>query len=415
MRCFCVAIAFSLGVLASLNAAEQKFPYQATVIAEKVEVRCGPGLNFYVTSLLKPNDVVTVHRHDHGGWFMIAPPKGSISWIDASLVKRTNGDRGTVQVAPQDGRPARAIVRIGSTVSDDHSYYGRELSNGDEVTILGEQTLNTARGPVKMFKIVPPAQEFRWLKGEFLVPLDDRVRQQIAQDPYQIPAEHRPAFLTQKQQQENIAQQQRQQVSAARKSLYDRLDAIDQKYAAMMQLEPAKWKLDQLEAEYRQLEREDDAAIRALVQKRIDVLDRRREILSHYQNFVRVSAESARRDQELVTLQLGLQREIPGGEIAFPGTNDPRGRSVPEEDASVAPRLNGAGIVQVVNNIPGSPQYGLIAPDGRLLALLEAAEGISLRQWIGKPAGIIGNRQFEPQYGAELIRVQRIVPIQLVP
>lgn len=407
-----------LSAISSATAADQTFPYKASVIAEEVEVRCGPGTRYYVTSLLKSQDVVTVHRHDHGGWFMISPPKGSISWIDADLVKKTGAQRGVVQIALQDGRPARAIVRIGSTLSDDHAYYGRELSNGDEVIILGEKSFATENGAVQMLKIVPPAQEFRWIKGDFLVPLDETVRQQIADDPYQIPAAHKPNFIAQKQQQDRehqLAQQKRQQ---ARNQLLNELDQIDRRYASMMQQEPAKWDLASLAAAYRQLDSRSSGELTELIQKRLDVINRREELLSHYQNFVRVSAESARRDQELVAQQLGYETgDVPGNRATNSPVTMPVEEPQPGEtlDASVAPRLNGAGLVTRIQSVPGSPQLALIAPDGRFLAFLEVAEGVRIRQWIGKPAGVIGNRQFDPQVGADVIRVQRMVPVQLVP
>lgn len=405
------------GTFRNAAAAEQKFPYRATVIAEKVDVRCGPGTNYYVTGRVQQKETVVVHRHDHGGWFMIAPPKGSVSWIDASLVKKSGADRGVVQVVPHDGKPARAIVRIGSSVSDDHSYYGRELSNGDEVTILGEKTLNTSRGAVRMFKIVPPPQEFRWMKGEYLVPQDETIRQQIAHDPYQVPAEHRPAFITKKQEEKNVAVQQEKRQQNRRQMLYDELDRIDREYAAMMQLPPAKWELDSIGEQYHQLASGADQTIQALIVKRLDVLKRRAEILEHYQDFVRVSAESARRDQELVAMQLGYQNDP----TALEG--DPSGLPVPSArepqqgetlGASVAPRLNGAGIIQPLQGYPGAPMFALVTPEGRLLAYLKTAEGVRIDEWVGKPSGIIGNRQFDPQLGADLIRVHRVVPVQLV-
>lgn len=400
-----------LGCFRIANAVDQKFPYRAAVITDKVDVRCGPGSQFYVTSRLNKSDVVTVHRHDHGGWFMIAPPKGSVSWIDAKLVKKTNSTTGVVQVAPQDGRPARAIVRIGSSISKDHSYYGRELSNGDQVTILGEETLETARGPVRMLKIVPPAQEFRWMKGEFLVPQDETIRHQIAQDPYQIPAEHRSAFVNKKQAEAKLVEKQKQQELTRRQMLYDELDRIDRLYAGMMQKEPSEWDLPSIEKQYHQLSIGADSTIATLIQKRFDVLKRRTEILNHYQEFVQVSAESAKRDQELVAMQLGYQSPAEATAKTDHAAQQQPGQVA---NSSVAPRLNGAGLIQPLQSYPGAPQFALVAPDGRMLAYLETAEGVNITQWIGKPSGIIGNRQFNPQLGADVIRVQRVVPVQLV-
>lgn len=412
-----------LVVFSSVLKAEQKFPYRATVVTDDVEVRCGPGTQFYVTSKLKKSEVVTVHRHDHGGWYMVAPPKGSISWVDASLVRKLNNNRGVIEVAPQEGRPAKAIVRIGSTVSDDHSYYGRELSNGDEITIVGEKTLQTARGPVRMYKIVPPPQEFRWLKGEFLVPQDTTIRQQIANDPYQIPAEHRSTFLEQKQAEAAAARKQAERERNRKQMLYNQLDRIDRQYAAMMQKEPAEWNLAAIEAQYHTLAKGADETISVLIQKRLDVLQRRQQMLSHYQDFVQVSAETAKRDQELVATQLGYSDPARSTTQVMPQGATPANPFAPEPtpqpgealNSSVSPRLNGAGIIQPLQGLPGGPQYALVNPEGKMLALLETAEGINIRQWIGKQSGIIGNRQYNPQYAADVIRVQRVVPVRLVP
>src|SRR5436190_3929874 len=176
---------------ASARAAEMHFPYEAVVAGDDVTARSGPGKNYYATSKLDRGTQVTVHRHDPGGWFMISPPPGSISWIEASLVER-QGNRGIVN-APVDeqGRPGQAIVRIGSTLSDDHGYTGRRLSTGDEVEVIGEQTLAMPQGPVRMLQISPPLREYRWVKGDFIVPADAALRQHADSDPYAVPSHHR--------------------------------------------------------------------------------------------------------------------------------------------------------------------------------------------------------------------------------
>ena len=123
---------------AAAHAQIQQFPYEAVVQADDVYVRSGPGKNYYPTGKVALNQRVTVHRHDPGGWYMIAPPPGSFSWIDASLVQKTGPEEGVIQVAPlAGGQPARAIVRIGSEFGDDHSIYSRELRNGDTVRVIG--------------------------------------------------------------------------------------------------------------------------------------------------------------------------------------------------------------------------------------------------------------------------------------
>jgi len=64
----------------------RKFPYQAIITENETYIRSGPGSRYYPTARLSQGANVTVHRHDPGGWYMIAPPSGSFSWIRAEYV-----------------------------------------------------------------------------------------------------------------------------------------------------------------------------------------------------------------------------------------------------------------------------------------------------------------------------------------
>ena len=352
---FALAAAFTLAVEAvgaNLSAAEHNFPYEAVCVGERVDVRCGPGERYYVTSRLNPQDRVIVHRHDHGGWYMIEPPAGSFSWIEASLVERTGPDRGIVRVAPSaDGTPARAIVRIGSTLSDEHAFYGRELSNGDSVVILGERTLNTDQGPVPMLRIQPPRQEFRWVKGDFVVPADEQERKQDSLDPYSIPPhlkQSTPPIASAPPQDDqngpmlvagpllggNVVQTanstQFAQIetpstsisfgtpsSQAASAAFDALDAIDTKYKTMMRQPPSKWDLDSIVAEYEQVRQTSGSpTIAELVTERLSAVESRRSIQRQFQDFMKLANETSRRDAELAARQEQALSQPVEGEAA---------------------------------------------------------------------------------------------------
>lgn len=426
-------------------AAEQQFPYQAVVVGEQVEVRCGPGTHFYVTSLAKQNDQVTVHRHDHGGWYMIAPPQGSFSWIEAALVQRAGSNRGVVTITPENGQTPRAIVRIGSLTGDQHSYYGRELSNGDEVTILGEKTLSGPQGDVPMLKIVPPAQEFRWIKGEFLVPVSRQIQQQLAIDPYQIPAEHRQRLVEQglvplpagnADEKTNVSSKPATPAPAlpapeAETALeFDRLDEIDQRYAEMMNQPPAQWRLETIEEAYRELKTQTSPRMIPVIDQRLEVVSKRREIARHYQNFIQVTGETTRRDAQLLTQRADYQVAMPqagsdqvssGNMIAppqlmpLPVSSVEAGSAAPADPTAPAasPKLCGAGVLHHTQAPPELPQFVLVAPDGRLLAYVEPLENVRMEEWVEKPAGLIGERAFDATLQADRIRVRSIVPVQL--
>jgi len=481
----------SLFVVRSALAADQ-FPYQAVVVGEQAEVRCGPGQQFYVTSLANMNDQVTVHRHDHGGWYMISPPAGSFSWIDARLVNPLGNNRGLVTISPGSGQRNRAIVRIGSTLSDDHSFFGRELSNGDEVTILGEKVLAGKSGGVRMLKIAPPAQEFRWIKGEFLVPMSRQIQQQLAVDPYQVPPEHRqrqalllpaettlvaaefpapkmeaprpdalietadakspvlemktallPSSMT-----GDVPELVTSPSAAQRQQEFDQLEKLHRNFVDMMALDPSEWELDPIAQSLSELQKSADPHIAHLAAERLKTVAQRQKIAGHYRRFIQVSAETSRRDAQLLAQRADFQTDrleappvfqapmegspemqsVPVPQPEFPAVG-PQISSVPAASVppgsmlspaipspeGVTPQLNGAGIIQPVQAPPGFPKFILTAPDGRMLAYVEPGAGVSLESWIGKQAGIIGLRSREENYGADLIRAQKIVPVKLSP
>lgn len=454
-RCLAVAAVVIPVLFAAtriLSGAEQRFPYEGTIINENVEVRCGPGTEFYTTGTVRKMQQVTVHRHDHGGWYMISPPPGSFSWIEAALVKRS-GDQGTVNIDLQSTPTGRAIVYIGSDTSDAHSYYGRELSHGDTVRILGEKLLSTPRGETLMLKIAPPRQEYRWVKGENVVPVSPERQKQLAEDPYQIPPQHRqrlaslnleplqgiPEVPTSKTETTLSPPElggptlavtpQSTSGPASSQDDRERLKQIDEKYASMVSSDPAHWDLASIEREYRDLEKGSTAAIASMIPARLAAIAKRRQIADHYRRFVQLSHETSQRDAELAAQQAGYQMAMPLPE-RYAETSGPSLQPLPETapqfaalptdrqssgiaSSPVAPRLNGAGIIRPLQALPGQPAFGLFAPDGRMLALLEFVPGVEFHSWIGQEAGLIGQRSFNPRTGTDFIRVQRIVPVQL--
>ena len=66
-------------MLSPLTAQIRKFPYEGLVESEAAYVRSGPGKQYYPTGQLGRGARVTVHRHDPGGWYMIAPPPGRLT------------------------------------------------------------------------------------------------------------------------------------------------------------------------------------------------------------------------------------------------------------------------------------------------------------------------------------------------
>ena len=156
MRAFAL-VAFLIFTLPAQFAEAQirNFPYEAKVVVDAVFVRSGAGDSYYPTQKLPRETVVTVHRHDPGGWYMIDPPPGSFSWIPERYVKRLNDTEG--EVAEES-----VIAFVGSEFGDEASVFQRRLKTGEKITILGQRQIISGNGPQAMLQIAPPTRERRW-------------------------------------------------------------------------------------------------------------------------------------------------------------------------------------------------------------------------------------------------------------
>lgn len=318
---FAVLVSLPLNCLlgpAGVQAAESRFPYQATVQGADVYARSGPGRNYYPTNRLQPGQQVTVHRHDPGGWYMIAPPAGSFSWIRADYVRKEADGRGVLT-------ENNVIVRVGSEFGDDRDIEQVRLSTGAVVNLLGEKTFHTQFGDVRMYKIAPPRGEYRWVEGRFLVPVGGVARTLNDRNPYRVPS-------TVQRQPDNSHElghpvtaggpKLRSPASSGHSShpslptkSYDenrrQLAQLDLQFRNMVEGDPATWRLNELEAAYRQLRQQ---AAHPLISRRISqrlaTLAHYRSVKAEYDKMIQLTARIERRDAELAG-------RIPAGPTAF--------------------------------------------------------------------------------------------------
>lgn len=457
-----------LFVTGTLSAAEIEFPYEAVVQSNDVVVRKGPGERYDPTMKLSTGERVTVHRHDPGGWYVISPPPGSFSWINANYVE-TNGDgRGTVTVPPTgDGLPPRVAVYVGSQFNNEHNVIGRQLAAGDAVTIIGEKTQPTAQGPTRFYKIEPPRLENRWIKGDFVLPLSeagDLARfkptappsreivtpfdEPISEPAFPATTTASPGFPVVKE--ETLLERELTRAiesNAAVKSgtpspqlERDRalLRELDQQMQNMLAQNPGVWSLDAMERSYRELQVSASPGVAGMIDARLETLAARQKIKEEYDAFVQVTTQTDMRDAELLSLQnpeiptvqidtgpveLGQPQTMPvqlgqpvGAEPHIFGDGPQTGPPVVEAEQVDVGQLDGAGIVaRMPRPQPGLPTYALVAPDGRLLAYLQADQGVNLDAYLGKSMGVVGKRTHEPQLRSDLIVVRQLTPVRLEP
>ncbi len=176
MRLIILCTVFTLVTAADTAAQNQQFPYQAKVAVDELFVRSGGGDSWLPTQRLTRDAVVTVHRHDPGGWYMIEPPEGSFSWIPERFIRKLSDSEGEVI-------ENNVVAFVGSEFGEDTTVWQRRLPAGEKVSILNRKELVTLSGPQVMYQIKPPRREFRWVPGFGVVPVDEQLRQQHENDP----------------------------------------------------------------------------------------------------------------------------------------------------------------------------------------------------------------------------------------
>jgi len=135
------------------------FPYVAEIIGNDVNIRSGPGTNYYSCGKLNKGDRVEIVSEQFG-WSRIVPPAGSFSWISMQYISINlyNPTIGTVT-----GDNVR--VYAGSDyVEPMHSTseQGR-LKRGDKVKLMGEEKDD-------YYKIAPPSAAYLWVSTQYTKP-----------------------------------------------------------------------------------------------------------------------------------------------------------------------------------------------------------------------------------------------------
>ena len=293
----------------SVDAQEKQFPYKARVVKSEAYARSGAGEAFYPTQLLPKDAVVTVRRHDPGGWFMIDPPKGSFSWIPQKHVRELSARSGEVI-------ESNVVVFVGSAFGDETHVWQRKLMAGDKVTILERRQVDTLSGPKEMLRIEPPAREYRWVPGSALIPDDEQRRLAHDNNPYAVPAE-----LAQQESQPVVQDTRTEPRQSSRpkyspshrlaqlKQIRDeqrQLREIDQRFRTMILSPPSSWDLNQIESEYRRLQ--DNATYKPVagqIDLRYPAIRRYEKKKAQLEEFNQLTSETERRDAQLLAQQFG--------------------------------------------------------------------------------------------------------------
>ena len=447
---FLFAAVLLVGLPQFAKADGKRFPYQAVVQSNEVYVRSGPGRNYYSTAKLTRDQRVTVHRHDPGGWYMIAPPRGSFSWVRASYVNQQGVGRGTLT---QDN----VIVRVGSDFGDDRDIEQVRLSTGDVVEILGEKTFTTRFGTVRMYKIAPPRGEYRWVRGRFLAPVGLAAQKVNDRDPYSVPSNAvrdltGPVDLAHPIQSGgpvlkapgSTQSTKRPVITGGRDRDRMKLAALDAKFQQMVRADTASWDFASIATEYEQLKQQSTHPLVARqIERRLPTIAHYRSVKAEYDRMIQLTSQTHQRDAELTgvhhasrqagdgrTGQTGPSLGVPtpappeGGQAPETGTQTPgqTQQPIPGPGTTTTPTpqknpgFDGAGIIKLVRQTrPGLPRYALVAPNGRFLAYLQPVRGLALERYVGRSMGVYGRRTHRRDLGGDHIVVRAMRPVRLIP
>jgi SH3-like domain-containing protein len=133
------------------------FPYVAEITGDNVNIRSGPGTQYYSCGRLNKGDRVKVVNHQFGGWSCIVPPTGSFSWISTQYVS-IDPDNPTIGTVTGNG----VRVWVGSDrLRPIYSTTSKlKLNKGEKVKLMGEEM-------DKYYKIAPPTGAYRWVSTKY--------------------------------------------------------------------------------------------------------------------------------------------------------------------------------------------------------------------------------------------------------
>lgn len=398
---FCV-----IAVCGSVLGAQTQFPYELTVGTGPVDVRSGPGPQYYATGQLAAGAKIQVYRHD-SDWLAIRPPAGSFSLVKSDRLEATN-QAGVARVTNDD-----VTCHLGSNVAqiDDHVSWVRlrkdelvELIDGDNPR---SQTPAGDAGD-EWRRISPPAGEFRWVNAAAVQKA--RVAKAPARgsrrEAIRIPGDGRQFGAPTEPNQQMVEEQTAPTggvTGAADDSadakwiardprLRDSLDDIELRLSLMVAKEMRAWRIgqlrDRLEAVMENLRSEEDRLRAQHLAKRIGKFE-------ELQNrFVETMGDS-------------YVPDVPKSSASANDTTP----SLVERVTGV--RYDGSGwLVPVHSTKQTAPPYALLDAEGDVLQYVSPTPGLNLHRYVRKQVGIFGHRGHRSSLKKPHLTAERVVDLR---
>ncbi|MBN2296267.1 MAG: SH3 domain-containing protein [Pirellulales bacterium] len=389
---------------ATVNAAEQTFPYKAYISADDVYVRSGPGRNYYPTDKLRAGQAVEVYRHDPGGWYAIRPPKGSFTWVSQRFVRR--GGDGLAEVTGKE-----VAARVGSRFSDIRDVIQVRLKEGEIIEPLPSNDMPSAAmnpSAAKWLKIAPPSGEFRWVHARFVDPNYPKngIRKAppgnsplVQQSSATVvsskrPTQHAVVDQADRPQSQPVASTTARGVISP-EEFQKRIENAELELSVMVAEEPTVWQFDELITEVQSLlNRSETAPQRGKARILLAKIDRFASIKQRHIAVNTLWENTQNRNQYLSDLRRQNESHRPPVDGRFDG----QGR-----------------LTRVVSPKRGAPRYALVDDAGDIQCYVTPAPGVNLRHYEQRLIGVNGSRGYVPEQRAPHIMAKHVDVLEEAP
>lgn len=139
------------------------FPYKATVTGDRVNIRSGPGTQYYSCGKVNTGEKVVVVGSKFS-WSRIVAPEGCFSWISNQYVKISPDNPGTGIVT---GDNVRVYAGAPGLIPMHSTSVQTKVDKGDEVVLLGEEQGG-------YYKIKPLEDCYLWIRSDYTQPIAEK-------------------------------------------------------------------------------------------------------------------------------------------------------------------------------------------------------------------------------------------------
>lgn len=395
---------------------DAKLPVTAHIAVDRLEVRSGPGKEYYVTQVLRHGTAVEIYRRGPGGWLAIRPPENSFSWVAARHVRST-ADPKVVSVLTEG-----VVAWVGAQGAQiaQHKWQVR-LRRGELLHVIGKQAIAIGPGFAieTYYKVAPPAGEFRWIDKiqtdtapqspaksvSTAVALTDF--QPSASSRQKSPSLQSPAWTA-------IAKPNEATTThpLASNEVTDELDRLSVELSTLVSQPIENWSLVKLR---RRIARVSQAASGSRQVSAARELERR----------VRDFEQLQQRYRAMLERDYSTARDQQPGVSAAPHLHDTAGDSTHHmvADYQVDPvaafepdSSNGfdaeGWLVPVHSTKRIAPPFAVIDDDGRVRSYVSPLPGLNLRRYERKYVGLYGQRRYVKSLHAPHVTAERVVKQQ---